>query len=410
MTVLIVSEPGQDGVFRFVEALIRFLVSRSVRVHLAYSHWRSCERLAALVGFVRQNGGVTLNLTTANQPAWSDLPALGKLRRLVRATRPDLIHSHSSKAGVLARTLMALGVRIPQIYQPHAYAGMRPQHDSARLIYDGIESLMGRTGMTINVSSDEHDYALQRLHLPDRRTVCIPNGVDSACFSPVPAAEKSALRRQLGLPARARILGTLGRASAQKDPLTLYRAFAIALTHEPDLVLCHVGHGELDGELDGFIAERGLEGRIIRLSYLDKPVDFYRVIDGFILTSRYEGLSLAVLEAMACDLPLILSDAPGNRDFIPIPLSHLRTAPVGDVPAFAQAITQWAAGVRTDTVPSNHRALALERFDSRLSFMRILALYQRLIAARSPADQKPGLRKRMADLTKIVAHKAFHGV
>lgn len=391
MTVLIVSEPGQDGVFRFVEALVRFLVSRSVRVHLAYSHWRSCERLAALVGFVRQNGGVTLNLTTANQPAWSDLPALGKLRRLVRATRPDLIHSHSSKAGVLARALAALGVRIPQVYQPHAYAGMKPQAGSARLIYDGIESLMGRTGMTINVSSDEHDYALQRLHVPDRRTVCIPNGVDSADFSAVSAAEKNALRRQLGLPAGVRILGTLGRASAQKDPLTLYRAFAEALAREPDLVLCHVGHGELDGELDGFIVEHGLEGRIIRLPYLSTPVDFYRAIDGFILTSTYEGLSLAILEAMACDLPLVLSDAPGNREFMSLPLSHLWTAPVGDVPAFAQAIAQWADGVSAGTVPSNHRALVLKRFDSRLSFMRIQSLYHHLVAAHRATAARPPL-------------------
>lgn len=381
MTVLIVSEPGQDGVFCFVEALVRFLVGRKIRVHLAYSDRRSCERLAVLVDFVRQSGGLTLNLAIDNRPAWADLRALGRLHRLAGMVRPDIIHSHSSKAGALARLLPALGVQARQVYQPHAYAGMRPQLGPARLVYDGLESLLGRTGVTINVSADEHAYARGWLRLPARRTVRISNGVDTAHFKPVPAAEQAALRRRLGLPVGARILGLMGRASPQKDPLTLYRAFADALARTPGLVLFHVGRGELDGELDGFIARRQLQGRIIRLAYLATPVDFYRAIDGFILTSLYEGLSLAILEALACDLPLILSDAPGNREFTRLPLTHLWTAPVGDVPGFARAIAHWAASLSAGAARSNHRALALERFDSWIGFEQILSLYRRLLAA-----------------------------
>ena len=56
----------------------------------------------------------------------------------------------------------------------------------------------------------------------------------------------------------------------------------------------------------------GIKDRIIRRTYLSEPLSFYRAIDGLILTSRYEGLSFAVLEALACDLPVILTEAPGN--------------------------------------------------------------------------------------------------
>jgi glycosyltransferase involved in cell wall biosynthesis len=159
-----------------------------------------------------------------------------------------------------------------------------------------------------------------------------------------------------------------------------------------------VGHGELDGELDRFITQRALQGRIIRRPYLATPVDFYRAVDGFVLTSLYEGLSLAALEALACDLPLILSDAPGNREFLKLPLTHLWTAPPGDVPAFARAIAQWAVEIRPAAAPSNHRTLAQERFDSWLGFGHILSLYQELLAARraavpasgSPRHEAPG--------------------
>jgi glycosyltransferase involved in cell wall biosynthesis len=396
MTVLIISEPGQDGVFCFVDTLIRFLVGRGIQVHLAYSDRRSCDRLADLVGFVRQNDGLTLNLDIDNRPTLADVRALGRLRLLAGTVRPDLIHSHSSKAGALARVLPMLGLRVPQVYQPHAYAGMRPGLGPARFIYDCVERLLGHVGMTINVSSDEQAYAHRRLWLPHRRTIHIANGVDTTRFQPVPAAEKAALRRRFDLPARARILGTLGRASPQKDPLTLYHAFAVALAREPDLVLFHVGHGELDGELDRFIAQRALQGKIIRRPYLATPVDFYRAVDGFVLSSQYEGLSLAALEAMACDLPLILSDAPGNREFLKLPLTHLWTAPPGDVPAFARAIAQWAVEVQPAAAPSNHRTIAQEQFDSRLGLVEILSLYQRLLAEKRmplPTSSSSGPRR-----------------
>ncbi len=375
MKVLLVSEPGVDGVFRFVEALAHYLADHGVEIHYAYSDRRGSDRLQALVDFVRRRGGETFNLATGSLPALADIAAFNGLRALVRRVQPDVIHSHSSKAGVLARGLMLCGSRIPQIYQPHAYSGMRPQKRIMRFLYDSIERIMGHCGITLNISADEYAYALGALHLPVGRAEWVANGIDTAHFHPPTASDKIALRRRLGLPVAAKILGTMGRAAAQKDPLTTYRAFAAAAAGDPHLVLFHVGKGELDPELDRFIAEHHLGQKIFRLPYLSTPVDFYQVIDGFILTSLYEGMSLAVLEAMACDLPLIVSRAPGNRDLVKLPLSHLWTAPIGDVEAFAQAIREWNAG-RPE--PSTNRTCAEWHFDSKQTFRNIVSLYDRL--------------------------------
>ncbi len=382
MKILLASEPGVDGVFRFVESLAHFLIEQDVQVHFAYSDRRGSDRLQQLVEFVRARGGTTLNLATGNLPALSDVRALDRLRKLVRTVRPDIIHSHSSKAGVLARALKVVGVATPQIYQPHAYSGMRPQSGVSRLFYDGVERVLGHWSTTVNISSDEFAYALGTLHLPVGRVVWVTNGIDTGHFHPVSPGEKAALRRKLGLPANARVLGTLGRAAPQKDPLTTYRAFAAALLTEPNLVLFHVGRGELDPELDRFIAEHHLQKCVIRLPYLSTPVDFYRAIDGFILTSLYEGMSLAALEAMACDLPLIVSDAPGNGELNKLPLSHLWIAPIGDVTAFSKAILEWSAG---RDIPCTHRTCAKWHFDSQQTYRNILALYHRLLQSPSSA-------------------------
>lgn len=381
MKVLLVSEPGVDGVFRFVESLAHFLVEHQVQVHYAYSDRRGSDRLQPLVDFVAAQGGETFNLATGNGPALSDLRAFRGLRALVDRVRPDIIHSHSSKAGVLARGLKFFGVRTPQVYQPHAYAGMRPQASATRFVYDTVERVLGRWGTTINISSDEFAYALGRLHLPVGRAIWLTNGIDTDHFQPASPAEKAALRRRLGLRHDARVLGLMGRAAQQKDPVTAYRAFAAALLSDPNLVLFHVGRGELDPELEGFIAEHNLGECIVRLPYLATPVDFYRAIDGLILSSLYEGMSLAALEALACNLPLIVSDAPGNRELGKLPLSHLWIAPIGDTAVFSRAILEWAGG---RPGPCTHRDCAMWHFNSRQTFANILALYHRLREANSP--------------------------
>lgn len=379
MNVLVVSEPGVDGVFRYVENLCRFLSAQGATVHLAYSDRRAGDNLMVLVRWIEAQGGRTLNLRTANRPALADLRASLALRRLVQQVKPQVIHSHSSKAGFLARSLALVGVRAVQFYHPHAYVGMRPAPGRFDAIYNGIESLLGRLAHTIIVSEGERDFALHRLQLPPRRVHLVHNGVDLRRFSPATPAEKKRLRLALGLPVDVPLLGFLGRSSAQKDPLTLYEAFSQAAP-TCDASLFHLGHGEFDHELARFVADRGLASRVFRRDYLATPADFYRCVDGFILTSRYEGCSLAALEALASNLPVILSDVAGNRDLLTLPLSHGWGVAPGDIAGFAQAIESWHARLADRTAP-NHRQIAQEHFDLREKCGEVLALYDTLLAA-----------------------------
>jgi len=402
MKVLIVSEPGVDGVFRYVEALCDFLSTQGAEVHLAYSDRRACDCLPELVARVRRHGGRTVNLGTANRPALADWSAFRALRRLARDVRPDVVHSHSSKAGFLARLLPAAGVRTVQVYNPHAYVGMRPEAGRFDWLYNRVEGVLGRTGHTIVVSADEHEFASGRLGIPPARLVHLPNGVDTAKFAPAPPEQKRRLRESLGLPVAGPVLGFIGRSVAQKDPLTLYRAFARASATRP-LTLFHVGRGELDRPLDLLADELGIRHRLIRLPYLSQPADFYRAVDGFALCSRYEGFSLAALEALSANLPLILSAAPGNRDLLAHPLSHAWSALPGDVDSFAEGIAAWHDRLQQPAAV-NHRQIARARYDLRVTLGAVLDLYRQLVNSRPSR----GPRRRRAWVRRSAAASRGH--
>jgi glycosyltransferase involved in cell wall biosynthesis/VanZ family protein len=374
MNVLILSEPGENGVFTFVEALCHFLIERGVTVHLGYSDRRGSDRLEALVAHVESRGGLTANMEVGSGAGPADLRAFLRVWRLAERVRPDVVHCHSSKAGVIGRSLALAGLRSSFVYQPHAYYGMSPERRPGDGAYRAMEAAFGRIGTTIVVSEGERRFATERLGIPARRLKFIANGVDVDRFTPADAAEKQALRQRFGIPRHALVLGAMSRLSSQKDPLTLYRAFAAACEGRPDLHLFHVGSGELGPEVRRAVAGLGIGGRVARLGYLSDPTGFYKAVDGFILTSTYEGLSLASLEAISSNLPVILSRAPGNADLLDLPLSHAWGADPGDAEGFARAIGLWHASRLLRPAP-NHRAVALERFDGRNAQAEVLAHY-----------------------------------
>lgn len=362
LCVLLVVEPGIDGVFRCVEAQARRLLERGLRVHLAYSSRRGGPALTQLVAHVRAAGGQTLDLRIGNMPGPRDTLALAQLWRLVRAQRPDVIHGHSFKAGALVRLLRWLGVGAPIFYTPHAYYRMNQKMSFKGVILIAVERLLGRVGKTIHVSRSESAYGREVIRLASERQVVCYNGVNTARFTPVDAAARARLRAELGWPAGALVLGTVARYGAQKAPLTLYPAVLAALAADPLLHFAHLGEGDLRPKVDRLLAASPHRDRVHQIAALAEPHTFYQALDGFILPSRYEGLALAALEALSVGLPMILTDCPGNDELKSHELDSIHWTPVDDIPALTAAIGAWAAESRAGKT-SNHREVTLRVFD-----------------------------------------------
>ncbi len=390
MRVLLVSEPGENGVFRHVEELADYLISSGHAVSLAYSDVRASDRLFCLVQKVEQAGGQTVKLKIGNQLEIGDIRAFGRIYDLYRRFKPDVVHAHSAKAGGLVRLLRRFGAKPTVIYTPHAYYGLgRPPSIPVRF-FTSVERFLAPGTVTINLSQDEADYGLNTLHLRRESQKLIPNGVSTRHFTPGGAAEKQALRMEMGIPPNAVVVGSLGRFSYQKDPMTLHRAFRACADLMRDLYLVHVGSGDLRNEVQEYARIHRYDHRVIWIDYLRDPAPFYRMLDCFILTSRYEGLSFAALEAMATDLPLILSSAPGNRGFATLGLTHFWTAMVEYPASFASAITSWYDD-RSHARPCNHRMLAASGFSREVQFTNIETAYAEASGLRSgrPEQRTP---------------------
>lgn len=384
MTVLMVSEPGVDGVFRYVEALTYFLLENDVRVHLAYSSCRGSDCLVELTKAVEKAGGATMDLRVSNRPCAYDIVALARLERFIQRTQPDIIHSHSAKAGVLARSLYPLHRNIRFFYHPHAYLGMRPNRGRIDAVYDTIERLLGRVGKTLNCSRQEYNYARDQLRIPETKLIHAPNSVDFDHFHPPTPERKIEARREFGIPTNALVLGSLGRTAEQKNPLLLYRAFALFAKEREDVHLLHIGRGPLDKELDAFISANSLNSKVTRIPYLTNSLAFYHAIDGFCLTSRYEGLSMAVLEALACNLPLILSKAAASRELEDFGLNHTWICHSNSEKKLGYILAIWSKS-RTEDI--NHRIKAEPRFNQRECLRRLSKIFSKGQSLES-ADQR----------------------
>ncbi len=379
LCVVEVVEPGEGGVFRHVEGLVDHLLSHGVRVHLAYSDRRGSRSLFALIARVKAAGGETVNLGVANAPEFRDIRAFWRLVRFVRRVRPDIVHGHSSKAGVLARGL-ALFIRKPAyLYTSHAYYGMSGESFKMRFLYNPVERILGRIGTTINISKAEAEFGRKVLHIRPERSRIIPNPVDTVRFRPPTTEEKQEARVALGLQPGEVAVGMVARMCWQKDPETAYAAFLKIAQRWPQVKFLHLGWGLWGDYLMGKAKEAGMENRVRIIGYMEDPRQFYQGIDGLLSSSRYEaGWPFVVLEAMACGLPVIATTCPGMQDFGDMGLSDVYTFEPGRVEQGAAQLERWLGRLSQGSAPNNHREYVERTFSPDACFGPVLSLYETL--------------------------------
>jgi len=311
--LLLVSEPGMDGVFDYVTGLVahQHRYHPEVTVDLAYSSNRSGAKLATLVENIRNAGGEAVDLKIGNAPQMRDFQAARKILHLVRTHRPQLVHAHSSKAGALCRILRTLWPGFPPVvYTPHAYFGLGGQKNLKARIFNLLETIFGCVGHTVSSSFDERLFGLHQLGLSPRRLVLINNGIDLERFHPVNAAEKQACRIELGLPSEGKLLITVGRDSFQKNYPPVYTAIDRILSDlSTQVFFAHAGAGSAQlGQTLSAVAQKKHRA----FAHLDPIERLLFAADAFILTSRYEGLSLGALQAIGSGLKIFLSRVTGN--------------------------------------------------------------------------------------------------
>lgn len=381
--VLIVCEPGKDGVFDYAKDLIAHINEHhpDVIIDLAYSSKRGSPALEKLVHDIEARGGKTADMRTGNAPQPADIRACREIVRLVREGRPQVVHAHSSKAGGLARVLAMLRFDFPPVvYTPNAYFGLGGKKSLAAKVFNQAERFLGRVGTTINCSSDEREFAIDTLRLSPDRLIQIENGADLERFHPVSTGEKMAYRQEFGLPENMPLLVSIGRQSFQKNYEPLYVAMNRVLS-DPT-TSCFFAHAGAGGaELGDALLSPEARKRFKSFAFISAIEKFICAADGFILTSRYEGLSLAVLAATACGSKLFLTEVAGNHCLAPLGFDEVSwIEPTEDATLLADRIEKALREWLPHPTPASSAQVdrARQCFNQVTQFEKVFQVYERL--------------------------------
>lgn len=210
--------------------------------------------------------------------------------------------------------------------------------------------------------------------MPPARVVQIPNGVDCARFAPVSPERRAELRAALGLPPERPIVLFAGRFSSEKAIDVLLRAWQNVHERCPEALLVMAGTGPLHAEMQALSHALGLDDAVRFLGWTDQVLPLYQAADLFALTSWSEGMSIALLEAMACGLPPVATEIPGNTDLVTQEQNGLLFTP-GDKAGLAAALER---GLSDTVLRARLAASARETITSRFSVEQMNRRYARL--------------------------------
>ena len=239
----------------------------------------------------------------------SVLIGLERGRRFLREFRPDLLHSHSFHANLVTRLLKALA-------PPRVVSTVHNVYEGgwARMLaYRLTDGLACRTAF---VSQAAADRFVRLKAVPLRKSVVLTNGIDAAEFAPS-AERREAMRAEMSADAGF-IWFTAGRIAPAKDYPNLLRAFALLRASRADARLWIAGEvsGRESSKVRDLAAELGLQESIRWLGLRRDLPALLDAADGFVLASAWEGMPLALGEAMAMEKPVVATDVGGVRELV----------------------------------------------------------------------------------------------
>lgn len=289
-----------------------------------------------------------------------DLSCLLQLMKIFRQVRPDVIHLHSSKAGVLGRIAASLsGYQDRGFYSPHGLSFLREDVSPLkRRLFLGFEQISALLGGTF-LASCGSEASLARETVGHRRVVLVENSIDT-----------KQVRSTVGSrPNRVRVI-TSGFIRYPKAPWR-FRDLAVQLKDEP-ANFAWIGDGELrqellvDGKLPPNLVVSGWQDR-------ERVLDQLSVSHIFILLSLWEGMPLALIEAQAAGLPAVVSNAVGCRDVVRDGVTGFVCASMEDAVEKVRLLIR-DRDLR-NKMGENARVMALERFSVERMHREVLAVY-----------------------------------
>lgn len=358
---LLVSQPTDYGVAVCVRQQARAAVEEGHLVTVA------CPSSGPLRGWLDEDGVHHVEIDLRRQPGIGDLRAIRTIRRMAKATAFDVVSFHSSKAGAVGRLAM-LTLKPQQrpkvIFTPHSWSW----NVGGRLapLYVALERWLASVcDAIVAVSPQEAEEGRDVLGDGKTRIEVIPNGVDLTRFS----SDDNVADRSVDHP----LIVCVGRLSHQKGQDIAIRA--LAEIGETGARLRLVGDESQAGEkqrLQQLAASLDVEHLIEWTGRVDDPAPHFRAADIVVAPSRWEGMSLVFLEAMACGSPLVVSDVAGSH----VVSSAAVVVPPDDPTSLASVLADLLANEERRANLARHAVERSRSFDLAATLSRTLELWR----------------------------------
>lgn len=273
-----------------------------------------------------------------------NLDVYKRLKKIIESNEYDIIHCHTPMGSFLtrlaARKARKKGTKI--IYTAHGFHFFKGAPLKNWLLYYPAEKWLARyTDLLITINKEDYARAQK---FKAKKTVYVKGvGVDTQKFRSEPV-NRSMKRAEFGVVDGEIALLSVGELITRKNHEVVLRA--LKKLNNPNIIYIICGHGELDGYLKNLAQQLGIEEKVKFLGFRNDISEIYYATDIFVFPSFQEGLSVALMEAMAAQLPVVCSNIRGNTDLIEDGAGGYLIAP-NDVDGFAGAINKVLA------VPNN---------------------------------------------------------
>ncbi len=257
-----------------------------------------------------KSAGITVHVIYTEKPF--DFTVWKRVKQLMGKEKIDIVHAHGTRAA--SNMFWAAGkMKLPFIYTSHGWSFHQDQNKiTQRLRIRGEKFLTQRADVNICVSQSNADEGKKLFEKFD--PVVILNAVDVQRFDYRISGE--GIRKEVGIEPSGILVSFIARFTWQKQPLALIRAFEKAVKTNPNLKLLMVGEGEEREKAIQLVRERNLDKQIIMLPFRKDVPELLAATDIFVLPSLWEGLPMALLEAMAMGRAIIASCVDGTAEVI----------------------------------------------------------------------------------------------
>ena len=308
-----------------------------------------------------------------------DFIAAYKLVKLFKREQPHIVHTHSSKTGIIGRWAARLAGVPVIVHTVHGWGHHPYQHPLIQKIYIVAEQkTVPFTDKLIAVSTLNVDKGLKD-HIGTReKYVVIHSCINLDDFSR-PKTDPTAMRKALGIDTASPVVGTVSRLSHQKNPLDFVRMAAQVKKEIPTARFLFVGDGPLRAETEALIRELHLEQDIILAGLRMDVPDLLHAMDIFTLTSLWEGLPRVIPQAMIAGLPVVANNVDGNAEIIRDGVNGFLTPP-GDISLMAERIVRLLKDQPLkQAIVAQGRETAAQEFSLHDMVKKIETLYDELL-------------------------------